>query len=54
VEIGIMNQQGYMSYIRGSNFISHTFTDLPFGNYRVYVLNESGGTVKVSGSYIVE
>ena len=53
VKVGIIEPDGTLRYVKGSDTVFHTFSLNVSGSYRVYIENESGATVYASGSYNV-
>ena len=51
VKVGIVEPDGDMRYVQASGFVNHTFSADQSGNYRVYVENQSGKTVTVTGLF---
>lgn len=54
IKAGIIYPDGSMVYVRGSDWISYTFTMEKAGRYRVYIENDSDTTVAVSGTVLYE
>ena len=52
VTVGIKKADGTISFVKGKDFISHTFSISKTGTYQLFVKNDSGKKVKVSGTYI--
>ena len=52
VRVGIVQPDGIRRYVEGENTVGHSFTLNQSGNYRVYIQNDSGVTVTVSGTYV--
>lgn len=51
VRTGIVKPDGRISYVTGNGTLSHTFHIFQTGIYRVFVSNNSGSQVTVSGGY---
>ncbi|MCM1496532.1 MAG: M56 family metallopeptidase [Bacteroides sp.] len=51
VRVGILEPDGQLRYVTGSGSIVHSFTVSKEGKHRVYVYNNSGTTVTVTGAY---
>ena len=54
VAIGILDQGGTGTYVKGNDTMVHEFTFSGTGTYRVIVRNYSGETIEVNGSYIMK
>ena len=54
IKAGIINPDGTMVYVRGSDSIYQRFTVEKAGKYRIYIENDSDTPVSVSGSVLYE
>lgn len=52
IRVGIVQPDGVRRYVEGDTTVGHSFALTQSGNYRVYIQNDSGVTVTVSGSYV--
>ncbi|MBQ9277898.1 MAG: hypothetical protein IJ224_04605 [Lachnospiraceae bacterium] len=52
VKVGIVQPDGTRRYVTGETTVGHSFALHQTGNYKVYVENNSGVTVIVTGTYV--